>query len=135
MNEQMIVEMLHALIYAVITVILPIITTYAVKIMRAKLTEIRFDGMDNAHKVWIDRAMDNIEDIVLQVQQTYVSSLKNRGEFTPEAAKEAKEKAIEMANKLIAKELKNAIDDIYGSFDEWLDVQIEKNVLLNHTME
>lgn len=135
MNEQMIVEMLHALIYAVITVILPIITTYAVKIMRAKLTEIRFDGMDNAHKVWIDRAMDIIEDIVLQVQQTYVSSLKNRGEFTPEAAKEAKEKAIEMANKLIAKELKNAIDDIYGSFDEWLDVQIEKNVLLNHTIE
>ena len=103
--------------------------------MRAKLTEIRFDGMDNAHKVWIDRAMDIIEDIVLQVQQTYVSSLKNRGEFTPEAAKEAKEKAIEMANKLIAKELKNAIDDIYGSFDEWLDVQIEKNVLLNHTIE
>ena len=135
MNEQMIVEMLHALIYAVITVILPIITTYAVKIMRAKLTEIRFEGMDNAHKVWIDRAMDIIEDIVLQVQQTYVSSLKNRGEFTPEAAKEAKEKAIEMANKLIAKELKNAIDDIYGSFDEWLDVQIEKNVLLNHTIE
>lgn len=135
MNEQMIVEMLHALIYAVITVILPIITTYAVKILKAKLTEIRFENMDEAHRAWIERAADIVCDIVLQVQQTYVSSLKARGEFNAETAKEAKEKAIEMANKLIAKELKNAIDDIYGSFDEWLDVQIEKNVLLNHTIE
>ena len=132
MTEEMIVEMLRAIIYVVITVILPIITTYGVKIMKAKLTEIRFEGMNAAHEVWIERAAEIIEQIVLQVQQTYVLSLKARGEFTPEAAKEAKNRAIEMANKLIAKELKNAIDDIYGSFDEWLDVQIEKSVLINH---
>lgn len=135
MNEKLIVEGLHALTYAVITVILPIVTTYAVKIIKAKLTEIRFKGMNAAHEVWIERAAEIIEQIVLQVQQTYVLSLKARGEFTPEAAKEAKNRAIEMANKLIAEELKNAIDDIYGSFDEWLDVQIEKSVLINHDVK
>ena len=130
MNEELIVEGLHALIYAVITVILPIVTTYTIKIMRAKLLEIKFDSMDNAHRVWVERAMDIVEDIVLQIQQTYVSSLKNRGEFTPEAAEEAKNKAVKLANELIADELKNAIAEIYSSFDEWLNVQIEKNVYL-----
>lgn len=128
MNEQMIVEMLHALIYAVITVILPIITTYVVKILRAKLTEIRFENMDEAHRAWIERAADIVFDIVTQVQQTYVSSLKARGEFNAETAKEAKAKAVALANELIAKELKDAISDIYSSFDAWLDVQIEKDV-------
>lgn len=131
MTEEMIVEMLRAIIYVVITVILPIITTYGVKIMKAKLTEIRFEGMNAAHEVWIERAAEIVEDIVLQVQQTFVQSLKDRGEFTSEYAKEAKDKAVKLANELIAKELKNAIDDIYGSFDEWLDVQIEKNVIQN----
>ena len=110
MDEKLIVEMLRAIVYVVITVILPIVTTYGVKIMRAKLLDIKFDSVDSAHRIWIERALDIVEDIVLQVQQTYVSSLKNRGEFTPEAAKEAKEKAIEMANSLIAKEIKGAIN-------------------------
>ena len=131
MDKELIVEGLHALIYAVITVILPIITTYVVKIMRAKLTEIRYNSMESAHQDWIYRAADIVADIVLKVQQTYVDSLKNRGEFTPESAKEAKDKAVKLANELIAAEIKEAIDAVYGSFDEWLDVQIEKNVIQN----
>lgn len=131
MDKELIVEGLHALIYAVITVILPIITTYVVKIMRAKLTEIRYNSMESAHQDWIYRAADIVADIVLQVQQTFVESLKNKGEFTPENAKEAKDKAVKLANELIAAEIKEAIDAVYGSFDEWLDVQIEKNVIQN----
>ena len=131
MDEKLITEALHALIYAVITVILPIITTYAIKIMRAKLTEIRYNSMESAHQDWIYRAVDIVADIVLQVQQTFVDSLKNRGEFTPENAKEAKDKAVKLANELIAEEIKDAINTVYGSFDEWLDVQIEKNVIQN----
>ena len=131
MDEKLIVDMLQAVVYAVITVILPIITTYIVKIMRVKIRDIKFESMDYAHRIWIERAADIVADIVLQVQQTYVSSLKNKGEFTPEAAKEAKEKAVALANELIADELKKTIADIYSSFDEWLDIQIEKNVIEN----
>ncbi len=131
MNNELITEMLHALIYAVLTVVLPIITTYLVKIMKVKLTEIRFEGMNAAHQVWIDRAAEIVGDIVLQVQQTFVDSLKNRGEFDKDAAIEAKNKAVTMANEMIAGELKKAIADIYSSFDEWLDIQIEKKVYQN----
>lgn len=131
MNSELITEMLHALIYAVLTVVLPIITTYLVKIMRVKLTEIRFEGMNAAHQVWIDRAAEIVGDIVLQVQQTFVDSLKNRGEFDKDAAIEAKNRAVAMANEMIAEELKKAIADIYSSFDEWLDIQIEKSVYQN----
>ena len=131
MDKELIVEMLHAIVYAVITVILPIVTTYVVKILKAKLTEIKFEGLDNVHRAWIERAADIVADIVLQVQQTFVDSLKNRGEFTKEAAEEAKNKAVAMANEMIADELKKAIESIYSSFDEWLDIQIEKNVYIN----
>ena len=128
MDKQLVMELINSLIYVVLTVILPILTAYAVKIMRAKLTQIRYESLETAHVDWINKAVDIVEDIVFQVQQTFVDGLKNKGEFTPEAAKEAKEKAVALANELIADEIKNAISDIYSSFDKWLDVQIEKDV-------
>lgn len=131
MDEKMIYDLLHEIIYVCITVILPIVTVYAVKMMQAKLTELRYCNMSDAHREWIERATDIVADIVLQVQQTFVDSLKHRGEFNAETAKEAKDKAVKMANELIAAELKEAIENIYGSFEEWLDVQIEKNVYQN----
>ena len=41
MDEKMIYDLLHEIIYVCITVILPIVTVYAVKMMQAELTELR----------------------------------------------------------------------------------------------
>lgn len=130
MDNELIMQLLHELLYVVITVVIPIVTTYVVKILKVKLLQLKYDSVADTHSDWIIRAMDIVEDIVLEVQQTYVQTLKNKGEFTPEAAKEAKEKAITLANELIADEVKEAISMAYTSFDSWLDVQIEKNVFV-----
>lgn len=128
MEKSLIVELFQTLVYAVLTTILPIITTYVIKILRAKLTQIRYNSMESAHADWIYRATDIVENIVLQVQQTFVDTLKKEGKFTPDTAKEAKDKAIALANDLIADEIKDVINNVYGSFDSWLDIQIEKSV-------
>lgn len=131
MNEELVIELINSLMYVALTVILPILTVYAVKIIRAKLTQIRYESMEQMHMDWVVKAMSIVEDIVVNVQQTFVDSLKAKGEFTPEAAKEAKDKAVALANELIADEIKNIIETIYSSYDKWLDVQIEKNVKQN----
>ena len=121
MDKQLIFELINSLIYVVLVVVLPILTTYAVRIMKAKASQIRFESMELMHLDWVTQATDIIADIVLNVQQTFVDSLKNKGEFTLDAAKEAKDKAVELANELIDEEVKSLIENMYTSFDAWLD--------------
>ena len=128
MDKQMILELINSLVYVALTVILPILTAFAVKVMKAKAAQIRYESMEEMHMNWVYKATEIVGDIVMNVQQTFVDTLKSKGEFTPEAAKEAKDKAIELANELIADEIKEVITSVYTSFDAWLDVQIEKNV-------
>ena len=67
----------------------------------------------------------------LDVSQTYVDALKNTGEFTKEAQVIAKEKAIDIATKLITEDGKKAVEEIYGDFSIWLSTTIESNVKKN----
>ena len=51
-----------------------------------------------------------------------------KGEFNEEAQKEAFDKAYEKAIELISQGSKDTIEEIYGSFDEWLKLKIESSV-------
>ena len=67
-------------------------------------------------------------DAVLYVNQTFTDALKQKGEFNEEAQKEAFNKAYEKAIELISQGSKDTINEIYGSFDEWLKLKIESSV-------
>lgn len=127
MNEQTL-QLIQSITYIVITVILPIVTTYVVKQLRATIQKTKFESLSNATNQWIKDASDIVLDIVLMIQQTYVDSLKKRGEFTQESAKEAKEKAMTMAMEMISEQSKDAITGTYTSVEQWLDTQIESAV-------
>ena len=62
---------------------------------------------------------------VLYVMQTYVDTLKAKGEFDAMAQEEALNMARKRATELINDTAKEAIEDRYGDFKEWLDTQIE----------
>ena len=127
MNEQTL-QLIQSITYIVITVILPIVTTYVVKQLRATIQKTKFESLSNATNQWIKDASDIVLDIVLMIQQTYVDSLKKRGEFTKENAKEAKNKAMTMAVEMISEQSKDAIIGTYTSLEQWLDTQIESAV-------
>jgi len=130
MNEATL-QIFQSFMYSMITAVLPIVTFYIVKVLRTKLAQAEDAYLNAEQTALVEQAADIVSNIVLKVQQTFVDSLKRQGQFTKEAAIEAKTQAVRLANSLIAEELKEAVAAVYSSFDEWLDIQIEKNVYEN----
>ena len=81
--------------------------------------------------IFVEERQLNFNLQKLDVSQTYVDALKNTGEFTKEAQVIAKEKAIDIATKLITEDGKKAVEEIYGDFSIWLSTTIESNVKKN----
>lgn len=121
-------EFLNNLLYAVLTVAVPVLLSEIVPFIKAQveksnlITEVTKNEWLNSV---INEAISNIMDSVLYVNQTYVDSLKNRGEFNKESQKEAFTLAYNEAIKLISEEAKEVISKTYGSLDEWIHMQIE----------
>lgn len=86
------------------------------KINDVRVTSVVYDAIETVYKV------------VLYVMQTYVDTLKSKGEFDALSQKEAFDMAKKRATELINDEAKEIIVDQYGSFDKWLEIQIEQNV-------
>ena len=124
-------EVLNYCLYIVLTVILPVVAAYAVNLIKAKIKEstIIEEATQNENvSNLVKDALDDVMDAVLYVNQTFVDSLKAKGEFTEEAWIEAKTKAYNAALITISEESKKAISGMYGSFDKWLQLKIESSV-------
>ena len=124
-------EVLNYCLYIVLTVILPVVSTYAVNLIKTKIKEstvieeaTKNENISNLVK----DALSDVMDAVLYVNQTFVDTLKAKGEFTEEAWAEAKTKAYNAALLTISEESKKAITEMYGSFDKWLQLKIESSV-------
>lgn len=124
-------EMISDVLYTVITVICPIVVAYIVKFIKAKVSESnainKLTENENLSNLVKD-AISNVLDAVVYVNQVYVDSLKKSGEFTEEAQNEAFNRAYVEAINTISTESKDAVEKLYGSFDNWLKLKIETAV-------
>ena len=124
-------EMLNYCLYIVLTTILPVIAAYVVNLIKAKIKESTIieeaTKNENASNLVKD-ALSDVMDAVLYVNQTFVDTLKAKDEFTEETWKAAKQKAYEAALMTISEESRKAINEVYGSFDKWLQFKIESSV-------
>ena len=121
-------ELLNNLLYAVLTVAIPVLLAEIIPFVKAQIakcnmvTEVtKNERLNNI----INNAMSNIMDSVLYVNQIYVNSLKQNGSFNEQAQKDAFKLAYNEAVKLISDEAKTVIEETYGSFEEWVYLQIE----------
>lgn len=124
-------QFLQDVIYAVIIAAVPIITKYAIDWLYASKEKITIDNELTNTLITdeiINTAIDSVADIVAFISQTYVDSLKKSGSFTVEAQESARANAIDAAKVLIAHDTQVLISSLYGDFDVWLGVQIEKAV-------
>lgn len=124
-------EVLNYCLYIVITVILPVVAKYIVDFAKTKIKESIFieETVKNEYiSSLVQDALSSVMDAVLYVNQTFVDTLKENGEFTQSAWAEAKQKAYHAALLTISEESKKAIDELYGSFDKWLQLKIESSV-------
>lgn len=124
-------EVLNYCLYIVLTVLLPVVAKYAVDLIKTKIKEstiIEEAAKNENISNLIKDALSDVMDAVLYVNQTFVDTLKAKGEFTKEAWETAKKKAYNATLLTISEESKKAITEIYGSFDQWLQLKIESSV-------
>lgn len=124
-------QLINYILYVVLTVILPVVATYVVNLIKAKIKEStaieEATKNENMSKLVKD-ALADVMDVVLYVNQIYTDLLKNRGEFTKEAQEEAFNRAYVEAMNMISDASKEVIETMYGSFDSWLRLKIEASV-------
>ena len=124
-------QFLNELLIAVVTVAIPIIVKYLTSYLNAlkqkKQSEIVQKDKEAFDKSVVE-AIDLVQKVVDKVSQTYVDSLKQKGEFTKESQKESFELAASDAKALISSETQALIASVYSDFDKWLEVQIESYI-------
>ena len=124
-------EVLNYCLYIVLTVILPVVATYVVNLIKAKIKEsnIIADATKNEDlsKI-VESALSDVMDAVLYVNQIYTDSLKASGKFDKAAQEEAFNRAYVEAINMISEETQKVITQLYGSFDKWLMQKIETSV-------
>lgn len=117
-------EFLSNLLIAVITAAVPVLTTYGVKLIR-KMAENIEDTRVQGYAVEISSA---VCDAVSATSQTYVDSLKSKGEFTREAQKQAAQKALAVCVASLTPATKKFIEQAYGDLNSYLANKIEAEV-------
>ena len=90
------------------------------------------DKQDNElSKKYLDMLTNTITNCVIAVNQTYVDTLKKRGEFTLEAQKEAFEMVYKQTMMTLTQEAREYLSEIYGDLDGFIKVLIEAKVREN----
>ena len=120
-----------SVLYVVVTLILPVVVGFVVSLIKTKIKEstIIEEATKNENiSNLVKDALADVLDAVKYVNQVYTDSIKKSGKFDEEAQKEAFNLAYEAALTMISDETKKIIDEVYGSFDEWLRLKIEAAV-------
>ena len=121
-------DLVSDLLVAVVTVCVPIFTAYIVKAIQKAGDNAAADTEDIKVRGYIEEITAAITQAVSATSQTYVDALKENGEFTLEAQKEALQKSIETAKSILSPAALEFIDDVYGDFVEYVTPKIEAEV-------
>ena len=121
-------ELIKDLLYIFITAAVPVLTTYLCKFLYTKWTESKSAINNETIQNTLNQVVETVLRCVEMTNQTFVDSLKQKGEFTQEAASEAFQKSKEAVLKLLSEDAKKIIAQIYGNIDVYLDTLIESAV-------
>lgn len=116
--------LLNIISVVVTSIIIPLITFLGIKLNNYLKTKVQNETLQK----YLDAATKAVTLAVTTTTQTYVDNLKKSGNFTAEAQQEAFKRAKEKALTLITQDAKNALETLYGDFNEWLTLQIETTV-------
>lgn len=121
-------DFLTALLTAVITAAIPVVSAFAVTLIRKAAQNAAADTDNIKVQGYITEISDAITDAVSATSQTYVDALKNAGTFTKEAQAEAAKKALTACIASISPAAQAFIEEVYGDITEYLTNKIEAEV-------
>jgi hypothetical protein len=79
---------------------------------------------------YLDRANKAVEQAVAETMQTFVTTMKSEGKWDTEAAKKAFEMAKMKAIEIMGAAAKQALPEIVGDVEAWLNAKIEAATLM-----
>ena len=121
-------EFLKDISLAVITAAVPVLTAYAVVLIRKVGDNAAANAESTKAKTYITEATEAIAAAVAATNQTYVDALKNAGKFDGAAQKEAAQKALEACLMSISPAAQEFIETAYGDIKRYLTTRIEAEV-------
>ena len=110
--------------------LLGLITKYVIEFLHAKREEVKNKTDNNTLKKYIDMLDATIERAVIATNQTYVNALKEKGEFGPEAQKEAFTKTYQAVMAVLSLEAVNYLNEAVGDPQSYIMTGIESQVNL-----
>jgi len=99
--------------------------------LKAKRKEITDKTDNDLADKYINRLTETISDCVLATSQTYVETLKARGEFTKEAQQEAFKRTYENVMRILTDDCKEYLIEAFGDLETYITNRIEAEILAN----
>lgn len=121
-------EFLTNLFIAIISAAVPVITAYAITLIKKAGDNAAANAEDIKAQGYIREIANAISDAVAATSQTYVDALKQSGSFTKEAQEEAARKALAACLASISPAAQAFIEAAYGDIEEYLTNKIEAEV-------
>lgn len=122
------------LTYLYNTVLFPVITLlgiYLVALISSKIKTIKENKNNELYDKYLTMLNDTITSCVLATTQTYVDSLKAKGEFDADAQKVALSKTYNNVMKILAEDAKKYLTEAMGDFETYVFNRIEAEVICN----
>lgn len=134
MNE-FVVGLVNTVLFGILTVVftkvLPPVMKKGMEYIDKKQTN---EAMFQENIV-LNRVVDFIQDIVMEVMQTYVEPLKANDGWTPQSHSIAFDLAMDKIKSVLSNETKELIIALYGDLESYLTTQIERAVSENRNKE
>ncbi len=125
------VELISKIFEICIFPLLAVLTAYVVRIIQIKIADLKEKSENELLDKYIGMLGDTVVNCVLAVNQTYVDTLKKKGEFTVEAQKEAFNMVYQQVMHTLSDEAKVYLEEVYSDLDEFIRILIEATVREN----
>lgn len=120
--------LLAEIMEVVVIPLLGILTAYAVRWINAKTNEIAAKRESDLENKYLYMLSETITSCVIATTQTYVSTLKSKGEFTAEAQKEAFNQTYNAVMSILTEDAKEYLTEALGDLELYITQKIEAEV-------
>lgn len=111
--------------------LLAVLTTYLVKYIQVKSTEITTQSENELVDKYTQMLAETISACVLSTNQTYVDSLKKQGKFDMDAQEKAFEITFNSVLNILNNDAKKYLSEAFGDLNVYITKQIEATVNMN----
>ena len=122
-------ETMQQIVNACVPVLCLLITTggaYLVALLKKRTAQIEKELDNETAAKYMNMAADAVAQAVTYTAQTFTDALKAEGKFTKEKQIEAFNKAKDKTLEILGDAAVNALGEIYGDFDAWVETKIEQ---------